>query len=52
MAEFVQKKVEDMRPVLEQMKKLELFSEHEIRYVLGYSCCASVFYIICHIYLL
>jgi hypothetical protein len=32
MAEFVQKKVEDMRPVLEQMKKLELFNEHEIRY--------------------
>ncbi|XP_011495959.1 PREDICTED: U3 small nucleolar RNA-associated protein 6 homolog isoform X2 [Ceratosolen solmsi marchali] len=30
MAEFVQKKVEDMRPVLEQMRKLKLFSEREI----------------------
>lgn len=31
MAEFVQKKVEDMRPVLEQMKKLELLNDREIR---------------------
>ncbi|OXU21679.1 hypothetical protein TSAR_004042 [Trichomalopsis sarcophagae] len=31
MAEFVQKKIEDMRPVLEQMKNLKLFTDHEIR---------------------
>lgn len=34
MAEFVQKKVEDLRPVFELMKKLELFSEKEVREII------------------
>lgn len=31
MAEFVEKRCEDMIPVLEQMERIKLFDKHEIR---------------------
>lgn len=36
MAEFVEKRCEDMIPELEQMEKIKLFDKNEIRYVIKY----------------